>query len=246
MDIRHGPIKIRQSERNAIDRYLRTNYRASGLFLCILHFPMPYAAILWDMDGTLLDTSPLWDRAARFAVAEHGITLTEEEHLGLAGWRLLHDVLAEKGYDAEKIRDVRLTRDNALLPIIRSEAQWREGARDLLSSIKLPKAIVTSAHQYVFDPLSETLDIHNAVDAIVLGDEVHPDFKPHPKGLLLACEKLGVDPAQCIYIGDQEVDLLAAKNARMDAILLRGSHTPKQLTHEKTATNFVELTLLLA
>jgi HAD superfamily hydrolase (TIGR01549 family) len=206
---------------------------------------MPYAAILFDMDGTILDTSPLWNRATRIALAKHDIELTEEEHFSLGG-TLLEHLLAEKGYPQNIITGVYHDRDAALLPVMEAEAQWINGAEGLIRSSAVPTGIITSSHRNIFQGINRRLKLDTVVDVIVMAEDVMPHYKPHPKGLLLACERLGVDPAFCVYIGDQEVDLLAAQNAGMDAVLIRGSHTPKDLTHEKTVTDFASLRMLLA
>ncbi len=207
---------------------------------------MPYAAILFDMDGTLLETGPLWDRATRSAVAEHDIVLTEEEHFGLAGHRLLHDLLGDKGYDAKTIQSVRATRDSTLIPIIAQHACWREGALNMLHALGDTEcAIITSAPKVIVDALHMSLGIRSQVSTIVTGDDVAPDYKPDAKGLLIACQRMQVDPKSCVYIGDQAVDLQAAANAGMDSILIRGTYTAKDLTHDKMVEDFGELERLL-
>jgi phosphoglycolate phosphatase len=54
-----------------------------------------------------------------------------------------------------------------------------------------------------------------------------PFFKPHPHGFLLAADQLGVEPSECLVIGDQLFDIEGAKNAGMQSCLVRGSYTPK-------------------
>jgi HAD superfamily hydrolase (TIGR01509 family) len=207
--------------------------------------PMPYAAILFDMDGTLLETSPLWSKATRIALAEHNIEFTEEEHFSLGG-TLLEHMLAEKGYAPDIITSVYHARDTALLPVMEAEAVWVSGAPELMDALSVPKGIITSSHRNIFGGINRKLNLEALFDVIIIAEDVMPDYKPHPKGLLLACERLNVAPSSCVYIGDQLCDLDAAKNAGMDSILIRGTHTPKDLTHEKMAESFAELTQLLA
>lgn len=205
---------------------------------------MQYSAILFDMDGTLLETGHIWNQATRLALSAHDIELTEEEHFSLGGL-LLELLLEEKGHDPHTIDAVRLMRDDAMAPLIRESAEWKEGALELLSELDIPTAIVTSAHDPIVSAIKEKLNLENYFDTIVIADDVRPDYKPHPKGLLLACERMGVDPTTCLYIGDQDCDLKAAANAGMDAILIKGMHTPKELMHERMVADFAELRALL-
>lgn len=206
---------------------------------------MQYAAILFDMDGTLLETGPIWDKATRYSLTEHNIELTEQEHFSLGGL-LLEIVLGDKGYNQTVIDSVRAVRDAQMVPMIRDMAKWREGAFDLIQKISVPKAIVTSAHKPVVDAIDEALGIRALFSTVIITNDVRPDFKPHPKGLLLACAHMNVDPTQCIYIGDQLCDLEAAANAGMDAILIRGTHTPPEVTHEREARDFAGLRSILS
>lgn len=205
---------------------------------------MKYSAILFDMDGTLLDTSPLWSKATRIALAKHAIEFTEEEHFSLGG-TLLEHMLAEKGFPPDIVNSVYHARDAALLPVMEAEAAWITGANELLQSITAPKAIVTSTHKNIFDGINRRLALRAIFDSIIMAEDVMPDYKPHPKGLLLACERLGVNPSLCVYIGDQLCDLNAAKNAGMDSILIRGPCTPKELTHARMVEDFAGLATLL-
>lgn len=206
---------------------------------------MAYNAILFDMDGTLLETGPLWNKATRIALATHAIELTEEEHLSLGGI-LLESLLRQKGFPEEIISSVYAARDEALLPVMESDAAWVRGAAETIAVMQIPTGIITSAHRNIFDGIDRKLGLREIFDIVVLAEDVMPDYKPSPKGLLLACKALGVDPSACVYIGDQLCDLDAAKNAGMDSILIRGTHTPKDLTHSNEAADFAELAKLLA
>lgn len=206
---------------------------------------MNYSAILFDMDGTLLDTSPLWNRATRIALAANAIFLTEEEHLSLGG-TLLEHLLTAKGYPAEIVAQIYRDRDAALLPVMEQEAAWVTGMEELLTTLNVPKAIITSSHANILNGINRKLALDSVFDTIVMAEDVMPDYKPHPKGLLLACQRLGVDPASCVYVGDQRCDLEAAANAGMDAILIKGRQTPNNLIHEKVVKDAAELRVLLS
>lgn len=195
---------------------------------------MNYAAILFDMDGTLLETGPLWERATREILAQEGLDYPDK-------FPGLGEHLALKGYNEEAIARLRASRVEALLPMIKEDARWRPHARETVSAIAVPTAIVTSSHRNVVDALDEVIGVRGPFKVIVVAEDVEPHLKPHPKGLLMVCASLGVDPTKCLYVGDQRVDLEAATAAGMDFVLARGTHTPKSFTHEKMINEIDEL-----
>ncbi|HVW66524.1 MAG TPA: HAD-IA family hydrolase [Candidatus Peribacteraceae bacterium] len=206
---------------------------------------MRYDAVFFDLDGTLVETGPLWDIATRRAVPEWTEDLSEEEYRSLGG-ALLHELLAEKGVDAGTIEKIRARRNEHMLPLMREHAMWREGAIDLLHELtKKRMGIVTSAPLVAVDALDDALRLRTYAEVIVTGEDMRPDYKPHPKGLLIACERLGVDAARCVYVGDQQCDLDAAAAAGMDAVLMRGIFTPDTVTHSQSVSTPGELRPLL-
>jgi HAD superfamily hydrolase (TIGR01509 family) len=174
------------------------------------------AAVLWDMDGTLVDTEPFWMEAERALVAEHGGTWTDEDARALVGSPLL--VSAEHlrehgGVDLEPQEIVeRLLA--AVVARVRERVPWQPGARELLGELSrhdVPMALVTmswtSLAQAVVSRLPE-----GTFAAVVTGDEV-THGKPHPEPYLTAARLLGVDPAWCVAIEDSVTGVRSAEGA---------------------------------
>jgi HAD superfamily hydrolase (TIGR01509 family) len=206
---------------------------------------MTFDAVLFDMDGTLLETGNLWDRSSRHALKERNIFLTEEEHKSLASVAL-HFLLTEKGHSEQEVRAVKAVRDEMMIPLIPEEIQWLPDAEELLKDITQQKGMVTSAPGNMVDAFDATLGFRKYFDAVVHGDQVKPRYKPDPLGLFIACERLKADPAKCVFIGDQRSDIEAAKAAGMTGILLRGPHTPPDLHHEHEFSNHLQIKEFLA
>jgi HAD superfamily hydrolase (TIGR01509 family) len=163
------------------------------------------AAVLWDMDGTLVDTEPYWI-ATEYAMAEkYGGTWSEEHALNLVGNALLESgvyIRVHMGIDLtpQEIVDELL---DGVVERVRESVPWRPGARELLADLRasdVPCALVTMSWQRFVAPILEHLP-PDTFAAIVTGDRV--EFgKPHPEPYLKAAAELGVAPEDCLAIED--------------------------------------------
>ncbi len=173
--------------------------------------PLP-AAVLWDMDGTLVDTEPYWQESQVRLVAEHDGTWSREDGDSLIGSGLWHSatVLQQHGValDEQAIID-RMTDD--VLVRIREHLPWRPGARELLRDLRdagVKTALVTMSIRRMADSIAEAIGF-DAFDAVVAGDEVE-HAKPHPEAYLTAADLLGVDIASCVAIEDSPTGIASA------------------------------------
>ena len=162
-------------------------------------------AVLWDMDGTLVDTEPHWLSAQQGLVARHGLpplTLAQDAELVGASMDIAVRVFQSLGVPlaadeivAELSRDVADRIDRAIA--------WRPGARELLRDLaanEVPTALVTNSVRLIVDEVLEQLTEHT-FDAIVTDDDVELG-KPHPGPFLLAAERLGVEAHRCLVVED--------------------------------------------
>lgn len=184
------------------------------------------AAVLWDMDGTLLDSEKLWDIAVRELAREHGHEMSDELRHSLIGasgpnaLRMLFDgigvtatpqVIAAAGEFLE-----RRVGELMLGPI-----PWRPGALDALTMVRaagLRCALVTNTKRSLTEYGLDTLGRH-FFDLSVCGDEV-AHGKPAPDVYLRAAELLGVDPADCVALEDSPTGALAAQGAGCAVIVI--------------------------
>ena len=174
------------------------------------------AAVLWDMDGTIVDTEPYWMDAETELVAQYGGTWTHEEALTLVGQGLWHSarVLRSRGVELTEDEIIERLTDVVRERISRGGLPWRPGARELLvdlRSVGVPTALVTMSIRSLASIVVETIDF-DAFDVVVAGDDVEHS-KPHPAAYLRAAELLGVDPVDCVAIEDSPPGVASASAA---------------------------------
>lgn len=171
------------------------------------------AAVLWDMDGTLVDTEPYWMAAETPLVESFGGTWSHEQGLRLVGLgledsaRIFQDAGVRMG-----IRDIidHLT-DDVMRQLRTKGVPFRPGARELLADLRdagIKTALVTMSMRRMAESVVELIDFE-AFDLVIAGDDVTRP-KPHPDPYLQACEVLGVSPDETVAIEDSPNGLRSA------------------------------------
>lgn len=184
------------------------------------------AAVLWDMDGTLLDSEKLWDIAVRELAVELGTEMTDEVRHALVGasgpnaLRILFDGL---GVDptTEALREAADFLERRVGDLMTGPIPWRPGAADALALVRaagLPSALVTNTIRSLTEFGLDTLGRHH-FDVSVCGDEVE-EGKPAPDPYLRAAELLGVDPRHCVAVEDSPTGARAATAAGCAVIVV--------------------------
>jgi len=186
------------------------------------------AAVLWDMDGTLVDTEPYW-MATEEAIAEaHGGTWTHADAMQLVGNDLLVSgeyIKAKLGLAQSAEEVVELLLDGVVAQV-RHAVPWCAGARELLLALHaagVPCALVTMSYQRFVAPILEHLP-PETFRVIVTGDMVD-NGKPHPEAYLTAAAALGVEPADCVAIEDSPTGATSAEAAGC-RVLVVPNHVP--------------------
>ncbi|MCU1439471.1 MAG: family phosphatase [Rhodoglobus sp.] len=169
--------------------------------------PTRPAAVLWDMDGTLVNTEPYWIAAETDLVREYGSDWTHEDALQLIGSGLWHSarILQAKGVALGEDEIIDRLTDRVLEQLVELGIPWRPGALELLTELReqgIPTALVTMSVSRMAHHVADRLGFVG-FDAIVSGDDV-THSKPHPEAYLRGAELLGVDPADCLVIEDSE------------------------------------------
>nr|WP_217361683.1 HAD family phosphatase [Aeromicrobium stalagmiti] len=175
---------------------------------------------MWDLDGTIVDTEPLWMAAEHDLAAAHGKIWTEEDALQLVGNSLIASgeyirTKLEIDMTAEQVVDYLVER---LAASLRQHIDWRPGARELIAALDeagVPQALVTMSYAPIAEPVVAALPFA----AVVTGDAVERP-KPFPDPYLLAAESLGVDPTQCIAIEDSGTGSTSANAAGCKVVVV--------------------------
>ncbi len=184
------------------------------------------STILFDLDGTLVDTAPDLGHALNVQLRRHGKAVLTDAAIrpfashgsrGLVGLGFgitpKDDNFINMRDEYLSIYDTVFTRSPTLLP----------GMADLLQLIEnkgLKWGIVTNKPRRFTEGLIESMgmDLNKRAACIVCGDDA-PQPKPSPATLLLACSQVGVNPESCIYVGDAERDIQASKAAGMKSVV---------------------------
>lgn len=174
-------------------------------------------AVLWDMDGTLVDSEPYWLLSESALAEDYGKVWTKEHGHELIGKSLydssaiLKDRFDIKDLDAQQIID-RLT--DSVIDKLQRSLPWRPGALELLMELRqagVKTALVTMSMRRMALAVVEAIPFQ-AFDVVVAGDDV-THGKPHPEPYLKAAELLGVEPGECIAIEDSVTGLKSAETA---------------------------------
>ena len=174
-------------------------------------------AVLWDMDGTLVDSEPYWLLSESALAEDYGKVWTQESGNYLIGKSLyessafLKDHLDIKDLSAQQIID-RLT--DSVLSKLQHSLPWRPGALELLMELKqagVKTALVTMSLRRMALAVAEAIPFQ-AFDVVVAGDDV-THGKPHPEPYEKAAALLGFKPSECIAIEDSTTGLRSAEAA---------------------------------
>jgi HAD superfamily hydrolase (TIGR01509 family) len=185
-------------------------------------------AVLWDMDGTLVETEPYWIESEYELVEAHGGTWSHEHALNLVGNDLLVSgryIREHSGIDIEPSQIVEELLDKVVERIERA-VPWRPGAVELLADLRghgVRCALVTMSYRRFVAPVLRALP-EDTFEVVVTGDSVSQG-KPHPEPYQKAAAILGIDPTQAVAIEDSNTGARSAEAAGCQ-VLVVPNHVP--------------------
>jgi 2-phosphoglycolate phosphatase len=182
--------------------------------------PFSVAAVLFDLDGTLIDSAPDLGAAADQMRQQRGLPslpYAKYRPMAGAGARGMLGVafnITPEDPSYQVLREEFFTKYESCMT---QRTYAFEGVPELLQAItgkSLPWGVVTNKSARFTEPLTRGMAMFDTAQAIVSGDTT-PHAKPHPEPLLEAARRLGVPAERCIYVGDDERDIVAGLAAGM-------------------------------
>ena len=186
------------------------------------------AAVLWDMDGTLVDTEPYWIESEFEMIEMHGGTWSREHAMNLVGNDLLASgryIHEHAGIDLEPAVIVEELLDRVVRRVA-DEVPWRPGARELLDDLRandIRCALVTMSYRRFVAPILQSLP-PDTFEVVITGDSV-TQGKPHPEPYAKAAAILGVAAEHTIAIEDSNTGARSAVAAGCTVLVVQ-NHVP--------------------
>lgn len=185
-------------------------------------------AVLWDMDGTLMDSQPLWDESFRNCCRERGGTVTPEQVAGIAGASIARtcELIAETGATASPedpaTAEVFAEISARVEAAVRADPPILPGARSItatLNEIGLAQVIVTQSPRPIVEAVAHALG--DVFVELVTGDDGLPG-KPTPAPYAAAIELLGLSPEECVVVEDSATGAASARSNDLRVIQVGG------------------------
>ena len=180
-------------------------------------------AVLFDLDGTLIDSAPDLGAAADKMRTDRGLSsfpLEHYRHMAGAGARgmlgIAFDMTPEHPEFMAYREEFFVNYENAMT----ERTRIFDGVVDMIDALVkrgLPWGVVTNKSSRFTDPLTSAMPLFTTARAIVSGDTT-PHAKPHPEPLFEAARRLQVAPEHCVYVGDDERDIVAGLAAGMGTV----------------------------
>ncbi|HYG52291.1 MAG TPA: hexitol phosphatase HxpB [Flavobacteriales bacterium] len=182
-------------------------------------------AVIFDMDGVIIDSEPFWRQAEKEAFARQSILLTDDMCRSTAGLHLLKVVehwQKRFGYDNETKKTLFTEIDARVIELIHTQGKAFDGLIDLIEFLKqknIKVALASGSSHKIIKTVLRRLHLEHKFEVIRSGeDEMHG--KPHPQIFITTAQMLEVDPVNCLVVEDSRNGVIAGKAARMKVVAM--------------------------
>lgn len=192
-----------------------------------------FEAVIFDMDGVLIDSEPLWKIAMEEVFAKVGCNLTRKDFQKTVGLRLdeviayWHNVVQWEKYSNQDVENMIVER---MMVLIAEHGNPLTGVIETLNFLRsrgLKIGLATSSYEVLIDKVLETIDAGNYFD-FTHSAENENNGKPHPAVYLSVADKLNVSPLKCLVVEDSLNGIISGKAARMKVICIpEKTHSPE-------------------
>ena len=199
-----------------------------------------FEAVIFDMDGVLIDSEPLWKIAMEEAFHSVGCMITKKDFQKTVGLRIDEVVEYWHKHSGWKDLSVKKVEDLIIQKMVRLIKENGDPLVDVLDTISFLKSqglkvgLATSSYNILIDKVLDALGIRDAFD-VVNSAEDEEFGKPHPAVYLTVANKLKVDPIKCLVIEDSLNGVIAGMAAKMNVVCIpEKTHNPErklQLAH---------------
>jgi beta-phosphoglucomutase family hydrolase len=199
----------------------------------LIGFPaVHYSAIIFDCDGTLVDSMPVHYEAWTLTLRRYGLDLSEDEFYALGGWptyQVAEHVIKRAGLtlDVAAIAIEKESEFERNLHLVQSITPVTSVARDHHG--KIPLAVATGAMRHICEGLLKSADLRHLFETVVSCEDV-TQHKPAPDIYLEAARRLQVRPEQCLAYEDTDPGIAAARAAGMHVVDVRTLYTPRRVS----------------
>ena len=195
-------------------------------------------AVVFDMDGVIVDSEPLHIKSEKQVFARYGVHLSDEElrdYMGRSSRLLFEDMIQKYALDTS-LEDIYPSHIENLVRLYKEESEPIPGALELIEDLNIrgiDLALASSSDHALIDAFLDTFWDSPVFRVVVSGEDVS-HTKPHPAIFLEAIGRLGHPAEACVVIEDSQAGVLASKRASIPCVGFRSPHSLSQNLSEAT------------
>lgn len=209
-------------------------------------------AAIFDMDGLLIDSEPLWDRAELEVIASLGVDITRRNELpdtlGLRIDMVVDLWFAQQPWNGPSRQDVTARIIDRAISLVEETRPLLPGVREAVALCKangLKVGLASASPLHMLEKVLTMFELRDQFDALASAEKL-PYSKPHPQVYLDCAAKLGVDPLTCVALEDSVNGMIASKAARMRSVVVpaeEGQNDPRFVLANVKLHSLANLTL---